>query len=167
MNIRTDKLSSGVCAAAVCCVAVALLGLPDRADAQYQGKAAGQPESEAIKAPPAQSGVPNDPCTEVKTQAVKRDGGTRAKATGPDPFIFRMVGRPPPPTGPTGESAKTDLKRDEASRAAATAAEPAAASAAKGDPKQDKAAALAPGTEKGTDGVPAKRDPKQPDPCLP
>src|SRR4029078_10382053 len=103
MNIRTDKLSSGVCAAAVCCAAVALLGLPDRADAQYQGKAAGQPESEAIKAPPAQSGVPNDPCTEVKTQAVKRDGGTRAKATGPDPFIFRMVGRPPPPTGPTGE----------------------------------------------------------------
>ena len=163
MNMRTDKLSTGFCAAALCCVAV--LNLPDRADAQYQGKATGQPESEAAKAPPAQRGSPQDPCKEVKTQTAQHDGGARAGATKSDPLIFRMVGRPPPPTAPSSESGKTDLKQNEAAPAAGTAAGSEAASAAKGDPKQDKVAALAPGTKKGSNGVPAKLDPKQPDLC--
>ena len=143
----------------------AVLNSPDRADAQYQGKATGQPKSEATKASPAQPGSPNDPCKDVKTQAVQRDGGTKAAATKSDPLIFRVVGRPPPPAAPSSESGKTDLKHNEAAPAAGTAADPAAASAAKGDPKQDKVAALAPGTEKGSNGVPAKLDPNQPDLC--
>ena len=163
--MRRGPSGSGFCAAALCCVAVAVLNLPDRADAQDQGKATGQPKSEAGKASPAQSGSPNDPCKDVKTQAVPRDGGTKAAATKADPLIFRMVGRPPPPTAPSGESGKTDLKQDDAARAAAAATDPAAASAAKGDPRQDKVAALAPGTGKGANGAPAKTDPKQPDPC--
>jgi hypothetical protein len=163
--MRTGPLSSGFCAAAMCCVAVAVLNLSDRADAQYQGKATGQPKSEPTKASPAQRGSPNDPCKDVKTQAVPRDGGTRAGATKSDPLIFRVVGRPPPPTAPSGESGKTDLKQNEAARAASTAEGPAAASAAKGDPRQDKAAALAPGTEKRSKDVPAKPDPNQPDLC--
>src|SRR5215207_9981024 len=141
MNMRTGPLSSGFCAAAVCCAAVAVLNLPDRVDAQYQGKTTDQPKSEATKAPP---GSPNDPCKDVKTQAVPRDGGTRAEATKSDPLIFRMVGRPPPPTASSAESGKTDLKQNETARAAGTAADPAAAPAANGDPKQDKVAALAP-----------------------
>ena len=164
MNMRTDKLSTGFCAAAVCCVAVAVLNLPGRADAQDQSKATAQPKSDATKASPAQTGSPQDPCKDVKTQAVQRDGGAKAAAAKSDPFIFRMVGRPPPPTAPSSESGKTDLKQDTA-QAAATAADPAAAPAAKGDPRQDKVAALAPGTEKGPNGAPAKLDPKQPDPC--
>ena len=160
--MRTDPLSSGFCAAAMCCVAVAVLNLPDRADAQSQGKAADQPKSEATKAPP---GSPNDPCKDVKTQAVPRDGGTKAAATKSDPLIFRVVGRPPPPTAPSSESGKMDLKPNDAAPAAGTAADSAAASAAKGDPKQDKVAALAPATEKAPTGVPAVPGPNQPDLC--
>ena len=163
MNVRTDKLSTGFCAATICCVAV--LNLPDRADAQYQGKATGPPESEATKAPPAQRGSPQDPCKEVKTQSAQRDGGTRAAATKSDPLIFRVVGRPPPTTSPSRESGKTDLKQNEPARAAGTATDPTAASAAKGNPKQDEVAALAPGTDKRPSGVPAKPDPNQPDEC--
>ena len=163
--MRTDPLSSGFCAAAVCCAAVAVLNLPDRADAQYQGKATDQPKSDATKSSPAQPGSPDDPCKDVKTKAAQRGGGTKAGATKSDPLIFRVVGRPPPPTAPSSESGKTDLKQNEAARAAGTAAGSEAASAAKGDPKQDKVAALAPGTEKGSNGVPAKLDPNQPDLC--
>jgi hypothetical protein len=163
--MRTGPLGSGFCATALCCAAVAVLNLPDRADAQYQGKPADQPKSEPAKASPAQAGSPNDPCKDVKTQAVPRDGGTKAEATKSDPLIFRMVGRPPPPPAPSGESGKTDLRQNEAARPAGTAEDPAAASAAKGDPKQEKVAALAPATEKGSNGVPPKPDPKQPDLC--
>jgi hypothetical protein len=163
--MRTDLSNSGFCTAAVCCVAVAILNLPDRADAQYQRKAMGQPKSEAVKAPPEQRGSPQDPCTEVKAQAVQRDGGTGPGATRSDPFIFRVVGGPPPPTGSGGDSGKTDLKQNEAARAASTAAGPEAAPAAKGDPKQDKLAALAPGTKRGPNGVPAVPGPNQLDPC--
>ena len=144
---------------------MAILNLPDRADAQYQGKAADQPKSEPTKASPAQPGSRNDPCKDVKTQATQRDGGTKAGATKSDPLIFRMVGRPPPPTAPSSESGKTDLKQNEAAPAAGTAADPAAAPAAKGDPKQDKVAALAPATGKAPNGVPAMPDPKQPVLC--
>ncbi|HVK93005.1 MAG TPA: hypothetical protein VM468_16650 [Mycoplana sp.] len=165
MNMRTGPTSNGFCAAALCCVAVAVLNLPDRADAQDQSKATAQPKSDATKASPAQTGSPQDPCKDVKTQAVQRDAGTKAGATKSDPFIFRMVGRPPPPTVSSEESGKTDLKQNDAARAAAAATDPAAAPAAKGDPRQDKVAALAPGTEKGPNGAPAKPDPKQPDPC--
>ena len=163
--MRKDLSSSGFCAAALCCVAVAILNLPDRADAQYQRKAIGQPKSEAVKAPPAQGGSPQDPCTQVKAQAVRRDGRTRAAATKSDPFIFRVVGGPPPPSGSSGESGTADLKQNEAARAASTAAGPEAAPAAKGDPKQDKLAALAPGTKRGPNGVPAVPGPNQLDPC--
>jgi hypothetical protein len=149
----------------MCWVAVAVLNLPDRADAQYQGKATDQPKSEAAKASPAQPGSPNDPCTEVKTQTAQRDGGTKAGATKSDPLIFRMVGRPPPPPASSSESGKTDLKKNEAARPASTAADPPAASAAKGDPKQDKVAALAPATDKAANGVPAMPDPNQPVLC--
>ena len=165
MNMRTDKLRSGFGGAAMCCVAVAVIILSDRADAQYQRKAVAQPESEAAKAPPAQSGSPHDPCKDVKVQTAQRDGGTKAGSTKPDPFIFRVVGRPPPPTGLSGQSGKTDLKQNEPARASGTAAVPEAASAAKGEPRQDKVAALAPGTEKGPNGMPAKVDPNQPDLC--
>ena len=165
MNMRADKLGSGLGAAAMCCVAVAVLNLPDRADAQYQRKAVAQPESETAKAPPAQRGSPQDPCKDVKVQSVQRDGGTKAGSTKSDPFIFRVVGRPPPPTASSAESGKTDLKQNEPARAAGTAAVPEAASPAKGEPRQDKVAALAPGTEKGPNGVPAKIDPDQPDLC--
>jgi hypothetical protein len=165
MNMRTDPLSSGFCAAALCCAAVAVLNLPDRADAQYQGKATAQPKSEATKAPPAQPGSPNDPCKDVKTQTAPRDVGARAEAAKSDPLIFRVVGRPPPPTAPSSESGKTDLRQNEAARAASTARDPAAASAAKGDPKQDKVAALAPAMDKAPTGVPAVPAPKQPDLC--
>jgi hypothetical protein len=160
--MRTDPLSSGFCAAAMCCVAVAVLNLPDRADAQYQGKAADQPKSEAAKAP---RGSPDDPCKDVKTQAVPRDGGTGAGATKSDPLVFRMVGRPPPPPAPSSESGKMDLKPNDAAPAAGTAEDPAAASAAKSEPKQDKVAALAPATDKGSNGVPAVPGPKQPVLC--
>ena len=162
MNMRTDPLSSGFCAAAMCCVAVAVLNLPDRAGAQYQDKATVQHKPEATKAPP---GSPNDPCKDVKTQAVPRDGGTKAAATKSDPLIFRVVGAPPPPTAPSSESGKTDLKQNEAAPAAGTAADSAAASAAKGDPKQDKVAALAPATDKAPNRTPAMPDPKQPELC--
>jgi hypothetical protein len=163
--MRTDPLSSGFCAAALCCVAVAVLNFPDRADAQYQGKATAQPKSEPTKASPALPGSPNDPCKDVKTQAVPRDGGTKAAATRSDPLIFRVVGRPPPPTAPSSESGKMDLKPTDAAPAAGTPENPAAASAAKGDPKQDKVAALAPATDKATNGTPAMPDPKQPVLC--
>jgi hypothetical protein len=163
--MRTDPLSSGFCAAAVCCVGMAILNLPGRADAQYQGKPTGQPKPEAIQPSPAQRTSPQAPCTEVKTQGVRRDGGNRAVATKSDPLVFRVVGRPPPPTGSSGESGKTDVKQNEAARAAGTAAKPDAASAAKGDPKQDKVAALAPGTDKRSNAVPAKPDRSQPVPC--
>jgi hypothetical protein len=165
MNMRTNPLSSGFCAAALCCAAVAVLTLPDRADAQYQGTAADQPKSEPAKASPAQPGSPDDRCKDVKTQTVPRDGGTKAAATKSDPLIFRMVGRPPPPTAPRSESGKTDLKPNETARPAGTAGDPAAASAAKGDPKQDKVAALAPATDKASKGTPAMPDPKQPVLC--
>jgi hypothetical protein len=165
MNMRADRLGSGFGAAALCCVAVAVFNFPDRADAQYQGKATGQPQSEAAKAPPAQSGSPHDPCKDVKIQSAQRDGGTKAGSTKSDPFIFRVVGRPPPPTASSAESGKTDLKQNEPARAAGTAAVPEAASPAKGEPGQDKVAALAPETEKGPNGVPAKVDPDQPDLC--
>ena len=69
MNMRTGPTSNGFCAAAVCCVAVAVLNLPDRADAQDQSKATAQPKSDATKASPAQTGSPQDPCKDVKTQA--------------------------------------------------------------------------------------------------
>ena len=165
MNMRTDPLSSGFCAAAMCCAAVAVLNLPDRADAQDQGKTTDQPKSDATKSSLAQPGSPDDPCKDVKTQTAQRDGGTRAGATKSDPLIFRMVGRPPPPTAPSAESGKADLKQDEAAPAAGTAADPAAASAAKGNPKQDKVAALAPATDKASNGVPAVPAPNQPDLC--
>ena len=163
--MRTDLSSSGFCAAVACCVAVAILNLPDRADAQYQSKAIAQPKSEAGKAPPAQRGSPQNPCTEVKAQAVQRDVRTRPGATRSDPFIFRVVGGAPPPTGSSGDSGKTDLKQNEAARAAGTAAGPEAAPAAKGEPRQDKMAALAPGPERGPNGLPAPLGPNQPDPC--
>ena len=163
--MRTDLSNSRFCAAALCCVAIAILNLPDRADAQYQREAIAQPRSESVKAPPAQRGSPQDPCTEVKAQAVQRDVRTRARATKSDPFIFRVVGGPPPPSGSSEESGKTDLKQDETARTAGTAAGPEAAPAAKGDPKQDKLAALAPGTEKGPNGVPAVPGPNRLDPC--
>ena len=163
--MRTDLSNSGLCAAALCCVAIAILNLPDRADAQYQRKAMGQPKSEAVKVPPEQRGSPQDPCTEVKAQAVQRDVRARARATKSDPFIFRVLGGPPPPSGSSEESGKADLKQNEAARTAGTAAGPEAAPAAKGDPKQDKLAALAPGTEKGPNGVPAVPGPNQLDPC--
>ena len=163
--MRTDLSNSGFCAAALCCVAIAILNLPDRADAQYQREAIGQPKSEAVKAPPAQRGSPQDPCTEVKAQAVQRDGGASAGATKADPFIFRVVGGPPPLSGSSGESGKADLKQNETARTAATAARPEAAPAAKGEPKQDKLAALAPGTQRGPSGVPAVPGPNRLDPC--
>ena len=163
--MRTDLSNSGFCAAAVCCVALAILNLPDRADAQYQRQTIGQPKSEAVKAPPAQRGSPQDPCKEVKAQAVQRDRGTRSGSTKSDPFIFRVVGGPPPPSGSSVESGKTDLKQNEAARTAGMAADPEAAPAAKGDPRQDKLAALAPGTQRGPSGVPAVPGPNQRDPC--
>ena len=163
--MRTDPLSSGFCAAAMCCVAVAVLNLPDRADAQYQGKATDQPKSEPSKASPAQPGSPDDPCKDVKTQTVPREVGAKAVATKSDPLIFRMVGRPPPPAAPSAESGKMDLKPNDAATAAGTAADSEAASAAKVDPKQDKVAALAPATDKAPNGVPAKPDPNQPVLC--
>ena len=163
--MRTDPLSSGFCAAALCCVGVVVLNLPDRADAQYQDKATGQPKSEPAKATPAQPGSPQDPCKDVKTPSVQRDGGTRAEATRSDPLIFRVVGRPPPPTAPSSESGKADLKQKEAAPAAGTAPDPAVASAAKGDPKQNKVAALAPTTDKASNGVSAKSAPNQPVLC--
>ena len=163
--MRADLSSGGFCAAALCCVAIAILNLPDRADAQYQPTATAQPKSEAVKAPPAPPGSPQDPCTEVKPQAVQRDVRTRARATKSDPFIFRVLGGPPPPDGSSGESGKTDLKQDETARTAGTAAGPEAAPAAKGDPRQDKLAALAPGTQRGPSGVPAVPGPNQLDPC--
>ena len=163
--MRTDPLSSGFCAAAMCCVAVAVLNLPDRADAQYQGKATDQPKSEPTKASPAQPGSPDDPCKDVKTQTVPREVGAKAVATKSDPLIFRMVGRPPPPAAPSSESGKADLKQKEAAPAAGTAPDPAVASAAKGDPKQNKVAALAPTTDKASNGVSAKSAPNQPVLC--
>jgi hypothetical protein len=101
----------------------------------------------------------------VKAQAVQRDVRTRPRATKSDPFIFRVVGGPPPPSGSSGESGKADLRQNETARAAGTAAGPEAAPAAKGDPKQDKLAALAPGTQRGPNGVPAVPGPNQLDPC--
>lgn len=163
--MRTDPLSSGFCAAALCCAAVAILTLPDPADAQYQGKATAPPKSEPAKASPAQPGSPDDRCKDVKTQTAQRDVGTKANATKSDPLIFRMVGRPPPPTAPSSESGKMDLQPNDAAPAAGTAADPAAASAAKSDPKQDKVAALAPATDKSPNGTPAMPDQKQPVLC--
>jgi hypothetical protein len=160
--MRTGPLSSGFCAAALCCVAVAVLNFPDRADAQYQGKATAQPKSDATKAPP---GSPNDPCKDVKTQTAQRDGGTKAAATKSDPLIFRMVGRPPPPPAPSTESGKMNLKENEAPPAAGTAEDPAAASAAKSEPKQDNVPALAPATDQASKGTPAVPGPKQPVLC--